>query len=143
MIRKAKVEDIFSIEKLEKASFETSLGINFLLNEIESNELAHYFVIDLNKEIIGYIGVRIYDDSCEIFNFVIKETYQNQGYGQMLLDYLIEYIKLFKVTNINLEVRKSNKKALRFYYKNDFLKSHIRKDYYINEDALVLIKEVE
>lgn len=143
MIRKATINDIFSLDKIESEVLTNTLGINFLLNEIENNDFAHYFVYELNKEIIGYIGVRIYDDICEVFNFVVKKNYQNQGYGKKLFNYLLQFIKDFNVETISLEVRKSNKAALRFYYKNDFIKSHIRKNYYLDEDAIVLIKEVE
>lgn len=143
MIRKAQANDIFSIEKIENLVLNHSLGLNFLLSEIENSELSHYFVYETNKEIIGYIGSRIYDDVLEVFNFVVKKDYQNQGIGQKLFDYLIEYSKNYNVKSVTLEVRKSNKQAIRFYLKNDFYKSHIRKNYYGNEDAIVLIREVE
>jgi [ribosomal protein S18]-alanine N-acetyltransferase len=43
---------------------------------------------------------------------------------------------------LTLEVRKSNKGAQALYEKFGFKKSHIRKDYYITEDAVVYVKEV-
>ncbi len=143
MIRKATINDVFNLDIIEKEVLTNTLGVNFIFNEIENNPIAHYFVFDLNNEIIGYIGSRIYDDVCEVFNFVVKKAYQKQGYGQELFNHLLAYIKPMNVKTISLEVRKSNKTALRFYYKNDFLKSHVRKNYYLIEDAIVLIKEVE
>lgn len=143
MIRKAIVEDVFILDEIESEVLTNTLGVNFLFNEIQNNDIAHYFVYELNKEIIGYIGVRIYDDICEIFNFVVKQKYQNQGYGLKLFKHLLNYTKILNVKTISLEVRKSNKAALRFYYRNDFYKSHIRKNYYLVEDAIVLIKEVK
>lgn len=143
MIRKAKIEDVIELTYLEELVFDKTLGINFLINEIESNEFAHYFVYEINKEIIGYIGIRIYDTNVEVFNFLIKPSFQGKGYGLELFNYLLTYLKPFNILNITLEVRKSNKRALAFYKKQGFIKSHIRKNYYNNnEDAYVLIKEV-
>lgn len=136
MIRKAKVKDIYAIHKLEKSVLKQSLGEDFLLNEIENNPFATYYVIEINKEIIGYLGLRVIDNVAEMMNFVIKTDFQKLGYGTNLLNKAIEENNL---REISLEVRKSNKQARRFYESKDFVKSHIRKDYYDNEDGIVYI----
>jgi len=144
MIRKATINDVIAIERLEKQTFGSSLGFNFLINEIEANDIAHYFVYEINNEIIGYIGVRIYDNNAEIFNFLIKDSHRSQGYGLELFNYFINYLNEYNIEKITLEVRKSNKQAMRFYLKQGFIHSHTRKNYYENnEDAYLLIKEVE
>lgn len=142
MIRKMIISDIVKVTQIESKVLGNTLGIDFLYDELNVNPFAHYFVYLINNEIIGYIGFRIYDDSAEMMNFVINTNHQNQGYGQELFDYCLEYITNLNVKNISLEVRKSNTKAKRFYTKNGFLKAYTRKNYYENEDALVLMKEV-
>ncbi|MDY0277202.1 MAG: ribosomal protein S18-alanine N-acetyltransferase [Acholeplasma sp.] len=142
MIRKMILSDVFKIVEIEKEILNDTLGVNFLYNELSINPFANYFVKELNGEVIGYLGTRIYDNNAEFMNFVIETEYQNQGFGQELFDYVMEELEKLKVKEVSLEVRKSNTKAKRFYVKNGFVKRYIRKDYYDNEDALVYIKEV-
>lgn len=143
MIRRANINDIFAIAKTENEVLGFTLGTDFLYNELSASDIAHYFVYELNKEIIGYVGFRIYDNNAEMMNFVIGKHYQNHGYGQAMFDYFIEYSKVYQINFITLEVRKSNKKAIRFYTRNGFTKSYVKENYYKNEDAIVYLKEVE
>lgn len=143
MIRKMEITDIFQVVKIEKKVFKTTLGENFLFEELTSNPFANYYIYELNSEIIGYIGVRIYDSNAEILNFVIDTNHQKKGYGSNLFQYVLNYLEQLNVKQITLEVRKSNTQAKRFYQKYGFVKSHIRKEYYDNnEDAIVYLKEV-
>ena len=50
-----------------------------------------------------------------------------------------EYINL---TNITLEVRESNERARRFYLKNGFKEVTKRKNYYNDEDGILMIKNL-
>lgn len=142
MIRKATVNDIAYLVRIEKKVFTQSLGESFLFDELLLNPFAHYFVYELNKEVIGYIGFRAIDSHAEMMNFCMDPEYQGQGYGAEVLNHSIEHLKSLGVTSILLEVRKSNKTAQAVYEKFGFVKSHIRKNYYQTEDAFVYIKEV-
>lgn len=142
MIRKATVNDITYLVRIEKKVFTQSLGESFLFDELLLNPFAHYFVYELNKEVIGYIGFRAIDSNSEMMNFCMDPEYQGQGYGTEILNYSIDYLKNIGVSSILLEVRKSNKTAQAVYEKFGFKKSHIRKNYYQNEDAFVYMKEV-
>jgi len=142
MIRKAEVKDIFYIVKLENQVFNHSLGKSFLLQELTENVFSHYYVYEMNKVIIGYIGFRVFDEQAEMMNFLIDPNYQNDGLGTELLSYCINELEKLKVSTIMLEVRKSNKKAQHVYEKLGFKISHTRKKYYENEDGYVLVKEV-
>jgi len=142
MIRKATVNDITYLVRIEKKVFTQSLGESFLFDELLLNPFAHYFVYELNKEVIGYIGFRAIDSNSEMMNFCMDPEYQGQGYGTEILNYSIDYLKNIGVSSVLLEVRKSNKTAQAVYEKFGFKKSHIRKNYYQNEDAFVYMKEV-
>ncbi|PKK97574.1 MAG: ribosomal-protein-alanine N-acetyltransferase [Tenericutes bacterium HGW-Tenericutes-3] len=142
MIRKAIINDIDSLVKIEKMVFTESLGESFLYDEFLLNPFAHYFVYELNGQIIGYIGYRAIDANAEMMNFCMDPNYQGQGFGSQLFEHSVQYLKELKVKSLLLEVRKSNKKAQAFYERYGFTKSHIRKNYYKTEDAYVLIKEV-
>lgn len=142
MIRKTKINDIYELVNLEKMVFEQSLGESFLYDEFMLNPFAHYFVLEIDNLIIGYIGFRAIDDQAEMMNFAINPNKQKQGYGSNLLNFSIDYLQNLGVKKISLEVRVSNENAIKLYEKNGFIKSHTRKNYYEKEDAYVYIKEV-
>ena len=142
MIRKAIPSDIFHMVKLEKSAFKTTLGEKFLLQELNDNPFGFYYVYELNKTVIGYIGFRVYDDQAEMMNFVVSMDHQDEGYGTQLLTFCLNELENKHVKTISLEVRKSNKKAQHVYEKMGFKLSHVRKKYYENEDGYVLVKEV-
>jgi ribosomal-protein-alanine N-acetyltransferase len=140
-IRKAELKDIPEIVSLEELVFKESLGESFLYDEMSLNPFSKMFVIEDEFGFIGYIGLRV-DDQAELMNFAIKPSKQHQGYGQALLNYVLELLRVEGVLLLSLEVRESNIKARSFYEKMGFRKSHLRKDYYPTEDAIVYIKEV-
>ncbi|MBN2299957.1 MAG: ribosomal protein S18-alanine N-acetyltransferase [Acholeplasmataceae bacterium] len=142
MIRKATLKDVIYLVRIEKKVFTQSLGESFLYDELALNPFAHYFVYELNKEVVGYIGFRAIDENAEMMNFCFDPEYQGQGFGTELLTYAIDYLKELGVKQLSLEVRKNNRQAQAVYEKFGFKKSHIRKNYYITEDAYVYIKEV-
>lgn len=142
MIRKAILNDVVAIHHLEKRVLGDGLGQSFLYDELAINPFGHYFVYELKKEIIGYVGFRAIDEMAEMMNFVVDIDYQDQGIGSKLMVYVLDYLKDLGVLKIALEVRKSNKRARHFYEKFDFKVSHIRANYYDKEDAIVYIREV-
>ncbi len=142
MIRKATVNDVKYLVRIEKKVFTQSLGESFLYDELLLNPFAHYFVFELNKEVIGYVGYRAIDTNAEMMNFCLDPEYHGQGFGTELLTYSIDFLKGLGVDKLLLEVRKSNHQAQSIYEKLGFKKSHIRKNYYQTEDAYVYIKEV-
>ena len=87
-------------------------------------------------------GVLVYSliyDRVEIDYIIVDEKYRNHGIATKLLNYVIENNN---ISNITLEVRESNVIAINFYEKNGFKKAAIRKNYYKNEDAILMIKKI-
>lgn len=138
-IRTLEKQDIDKVVYLETTFLGETLGKEILESELDS-KITKFYVAAINNEVVGYIGRYEYVGEVEILNFVVDEDYQRQGIGQMLFDKMLNEIK--EINKITLEVRRSNQKAINFYYKNGFKEIHVRKNYYKNgEDALVLIRE--
>lgn len=139
-IRLLEEKDIQKIVYLEETFLGETLGEEIFLSELSSNITAFY-VAEIDNEVVGYIGRYEYLGTVEILNFVVDELHQRCGIGQMLFDRVINDIK--NVEKATLEVRRSNQKAINFYFKNGFKEVHVRKKYYKNgEDALLLMKEI-
>ena len=139
MIRRANVNDAISISELDSKMFTDSLGLNFIKNDLENNELASYFVYEIDEKIVGYINCWV-SDNTEILNFCVLDEYQNQGIGSRL------YNEVEKISKgiISLEVRESNLNAINFYINRGFRKVAIRKNYYSNgDDAILMVKRFE
>ncbi len=141
MIRKAEIRDIFQIVSIEKKGFHQTLGEKFLYLEFTENPEALYYVIEQSGTVVGYLGFRLHDKNAEMMNFIIAQEYQGQGLGTQLLTHLFGVLKTYQIEKIVLEVRASNIRAQHFYKKFNFYKSHRMKQYYGNEDGIVMVKE--
>ena len=56
-----------------------------------------------------------------------------------LITYMIDHNSY---SNITLEVNVNNFSAIKFYEKNEYKKINIRKHYYGNDDAYLMLKEL-
>lgn len=123
------------------------------LREIENNDSIN-LVAEFENKVIGFAIVRLlaaFDesanayDSAEIYNIAVSESFQNKGAGQKLFGKIVDKLNNQSVAEVWLEVRESNKNAIKFYYKNGFTKEFVRKNYYQNpsENAYVLKLSVE
>ena len=79
-------------------------------------------------------------NSSEIFNIAVRESFQHKGIGQSIFDEILCELERKNISEIWLEVRKSNANAISFYQKNSFVMQFERKNYYSNpsENACVL-----
>lgn len=133
------VDDVISIQN--------NLNIHILskeniLNDINNSNFKCIVAV-YEKEIIGYISFSYIFD-IEIESVLVKSSYQRQGIGTLLLNYIFKFAKENKINNVFLEVRKSNIGAISLYRKLGFSNISIRKKYYENaEDALILKKEIK
>ena len=143
-LRPMTILDIDSVVIGEEKVFKESLGYDMLYSELVMNPFANYFVLDIDGKVSGYIGVWIDCDNSQIINFYVDEEYQGQGFGSMMLEFVIELCEMSNINVLSLEVRESNEKAIALYEKYGFVFSHKRKNYYSNgEDALLLIKNLK
>lgn len=128
-------------------SIQNNLNIHILskeniLNDINNSNFKCIVAV-YDKEIIGYISFSCIFD-IEIESVLVKSSYQRQGIGTLLLNYIFKFAKENKISNVFLEVRKSNIGAISLYRKLGFSNISIRKKYYENsEDALILKKEIK
>ena len=122
---------------------------------IKVNELLKYFNYELNKESFDndFLKTLVYEDGlikgvlvyqyiynrAEIDYIIVDNNYRKLGIATKLLKYLEDS---YKLDNITLEVRESNKEAISFYLKNGFKEVTRRKNYYKDEDGILMIKNL-
>lgn len=122
---------------------------------IKVNELLKDFNYELNKESFDndFLKTLVYEDGlikgvlvyqyiynrAEIDYIIVDNNYRKLGIATKLLKYLEDS---YKLDNITLEVRESNKEAINFYLKNGFKEVTRRKNYYKDEDGILMIKNL-
>jgi diamine N-acetyltransferase len=144
IIRKANMEDFDRLNKLfwqsdyfhynnepyiyEKTNdgCRTREYIESLLND----KINIFIVLEKEKEIIGFLLA--YEETkghlpfhkkrkyIVIDNIVVDENYRNKGYGEKLLNYIIEYAKNENYNDIMLYVYRFNENAIKLYEKKGF-----------------------
>ena len=107
-----------------------------------SNENAHFLAAVSENDVLGYIGIYEYFESCEIANLAVRKDFRRNGIAKALINAAEENAKKRGCEFITLEVRLSNEPALNLYYSLGFEKAGIRKNFYTSpaEDALILTK---
>lgn len=103
-------------------------------------------VFFIEKKLVGYYVALLAADECQLLNIAIHSNFQNNGYGHYLITHLKKRCADADIVSIFLEVRSSNKKAIRLYEKNGFNELGIRNNYYKNnagwEDAILMGSEL-
>ncbi|GAA5418028.1 [Ribosomal protein S18]-alanine N-acetyltransferase [Paraliobacillus ryukyuensis] len=140
IVRKMTLADLNQVKKIEEASFAIPWTMDIYTKELTENAFAHYYVIEINHQIIGFCGLWIVIDEAQITNIAISPDYRGRGYGEALFQYILNQTILHGAVQLSLEVRVTNLVAQRLYRKFGLTPAGIRKHYYTdnNEDALVM-----
>ena len=132
MISKLTKEEVQEVTELG-----TMLNPNFSklfhIENLNPNETIYiYKENNINK---GFINIQNGLDIIDLLNIIVKPKYQNQGIGSVLLKYIIDNKQDKKIM---LEVRSKNINAIKLYQKYDFKIKNIRKNYYKDDDAIIM-----
>ena len=114
-------------------------SFDFNINSTSLNNDFMHIITYKDSIIKGVLVYSLIYDRVEIDYIIVDEKYRNHGIATKLLNYVIENNN---ISNITLEVRESNVIAINFYEKNGFKKAALRKNYYKNEDAILMIKKI-
>lgn len=87
------VADIPEVYTIEVHSFTAPWKKESFVYEILHNQYSHYFLIEENKQPVGYCGVWIVMDDAQITNIAILPEHRGKGYGEALLRYVMEFCK--------------------------------------------------
>lgn len=140
VIRKANIEDLKNIQKLNNKLFDLEInnfddtlkldwalgneGKEYFENMIQ-NEIV--FVAEYNSKIIGYLAGSfgeevsyIIESFAELDNMYIEEEYRRFGIGTLLINTFKDYCRANKIQNVKVTASARNYKAIQFYLKNEF-----------------------
>ena len=131
MIRKIKNNDLEILKDIIKREFN---------NLYQDNPYSAWLIYEENNKIIGFINYDIIYDKSEIEYIYVLEEYRRQNIASKLLNQMIEELNQKNIKNITLEVNENNKAAINFYKKFLFKEVAVRKNYYKDGNALLMLR---
>lgn len=107
-----------------------------------SMEQAVFLVAARQEEVLGYCGMYCAADEGEITNVAVAPPFRRQGVGGQMMGRMLAISRERGICRVILEVRVSNREAIRFYRKWGFAVEGRRKGFYQlpQEDGYVMVK---
>ena len=105
-----------------------------------------FYIAEIERTIVGYavlLTERAWkhwskNRTAHLLNLAVHPMHRRQGIGTLLMKRILNDLKTLKISEIYLEVRASNSKAIALYSKLGFeIRGEIR-GFYKNEDAQVM-----
>ena len=134
MIREITDNDRKKIYEIIKKEFKN--------NYLKDNPFTKWYIYELNNEIVGFINIDIIYEKAEIEYIYVVEKWRKNKIATKLLEKAEKDLINRRVNNITLKVNVNNFSAIKFYEKNEYKKINIRKHYYGNDDAYLMLKEL-
>ncbi len=97
-----------------------------------------YFVAEDEATIVGYGGLMLVEEDAHITTVAVLPGVRSRGVGTRLMLELVEAALAAEARHLTLEVRVSNQSARELYRRFGFAPVGLRKNYYSDEDALIM-----
>ena len=131
------VDDVFLIEK---TFFD--LQNSSVIEDSLKSETLNYFVLLDGEKVVGFYECSIVLDEAELFDIAVDLRYQGKGLSKFLMEHFMNICKEKQVRTIFLEVNTNNIKAINLYTKFGFVEYSRRKNYYGDNDAILMKLDV-
>lgn len=97
-----------------------------------------YLVLQQGRDVTGFVGVKIVADEAHVMTIAVPPGSRRRGLGRALVRAALADPALAGVRRVHLEVRPSNGAARALYASLRFGETGRRKNYYGDEDALLM-----
>lgn len=108
-----------------------------LESELEST-LSVLVTEKIDGKIVGYALGRVVADESELLKICVLRCYRKRGIAEKMLSELLEKMREKGAAACFLEVRSRNEPAISLYEKLGFEKIATRRNYYPDDDAVVM-----
>ncbi len=135
------VEDLDEVLRIERDSFPKPWTRDQFESELKNPVSTAYAlkVTEGGKEKLGaYIIFWVVHGEAHVLDIAVNPGMRRRGLATALLDAALEQMRRNMVYEVFLEVRMSNWSAISLYRKFGFRESFIRRNYYGDEDAIVM-----
>lgn len=141
------MQNIFALQKIEKACFgKDAWSINNLRGEFE-NQYSHFFAEMRDGQIVGYVCVRVMYEEAQVCNIAVLPEYCRQGIATQLMQTMLAFVFEQGCQRCELEVNVENTPAIQLYQKCGFQvvgtrKNFYRRTRYNSRDAYTMVLEL-
>ena len=144
IVRPLHLDDLEVILEIERVSFATPWSLEAFKAELKDNEYARYLCLELDGQVIGYMGLWLILDEGHITNIAITPNQRGQHWGEFLIRSVMNKMVDEGMERMTLEVRASNSPAQTLYKRLGFDIAGVRKGYYADthEDAVIMWAEL-
>lgn len=136
-LRPMTADDIDAALALEERVYTQAWSRQVFTDELEQ-PTRRYIVADVAGSLAGYGGVMLVDDEAHITTVVVDPLHRQARIGTRLMLVLVEEALGAGAKALTLEVRVSNEAAQALYRRFGMVPVGVRKQYYRDEDALIM-----
>jgi ribosomal-protein-alanine N-acetyltransferase len=129
--------DVGAVAALEEAIYSQPWSAGVFTDELRQQGRA-YVVAVVDRELVGYGGLMVVGDDAHVTTLAVDPAARRHRLGTRLMLTLVERGLALGGRHLTLEVRMSNKSAQRLYSRFGLAPVGVRKDYYRDEDALIM-----
>lgn len=144
VLRTMRDQDVAAIMGIEERAYPFPWSAGIFHDCLRAGYSCH--VLERDGELLGYGVMSAGAREAHILNICVSPSRRGRGYGRMLMECMIEEARRRQAEMMFLEVRPSNRPALRLYARLGFNEIGIRNNYYPaeqgREDALLLAKQL-
>ncbi len=137
-IRRMTRSDIPAVAGLEAEIYPQPWSPRVFFDELAMDNRRYLVAVDESAAPIGYGGLLIVEDDAHITTIAVAPRARGQQLGTQLMLRLVDEAIDTGTRHLTLEVRASNETAQRLYDRFGFEPVGRRKNYYKDEDALVM-----
>lgn len=128
---------IQSVAELEKLCFPCPWSEEQFRLALQDKFIELYGICTEEDRIVAYLLCSVIDDYAEILNIAAHPDYRQKGLAKKMLGFWFA-LPHIKNAHVVLEVRAKNMPAQNLYTQCGFQQIHVRKNYYGDDDALVM-----
>ncbi|HET8773523.1 MAG TPA: ribosomal protein S18-alanine N-acetyltransferase [Thermoanaerobaculia bacterium] len=129
---------IDAVHRIERASFPAPWRREFFLSELTADG-RYNLVAKLGGEVVGYLFAMWIFDEMHVNKIAVDPGARRRGIAGALMARCFTFAREQGVETISLEVRKSNDAAREFYRQLEFEPAFLRKRYYPDGEAAVVM----
>jgi [ribosomal protein S18]-alanine N-acetyltransferase len=137
-IRPMTTRDIPVVAALETKIYPQPWAIGVFNDELAQPNRRYVVAEDAHQGIVGYAGLLVVDEDAHITTLAVDQTARRHRLGTRLMLELVDAAVYAGAQHLTLEVRVSNAAAQRLYQRFGFAPVGMRKNYYVDEDAVVM-----
>jgi ribosomal-protein-alanine N-acetyltransferase len=143
-LRPMSQEDVSDVAALEQSAYDFPWSAGIFRDCLLAGYTA--VVLEADAELVGYAVMSVAAGEAHLLNICLSDRLRRQGIGRGLLQHMLELAGQAGAERLYLEVRPSNRDALRLYRASGFDVVGVRRGYYRavdgSEDAVVLVRRL-